>query len=437
MRIALLGMSHRTAPLELRERLAVEDPVPLLQKLVACEEIEEAVLLSTCNRVEVVALTRHLEGARHRLQAFFRRDLAGAAPLPGGAELAGHLYEHLDADAMTHVLRVASSLDSMVVGEPQILGQVKEAWRQASECGACGPILGRLFQEAFASAKRVRSETRLAERPVSVASVAVDLARHIFEDLGDKRALLVGAGDMIELALRRLSSEGLRAVAVANRTRERAAGLAASLGAGAHELSEVPALLREADVVLTCIGSRQPILDHAGVAAALRDRPHRPLFVIDIGVPRNVDPDVDRIDNVYRYDLDDLASLADENAERRRAETLRAEAIVAEQRQRFDGWFTALRAVPTIVHLRSRAEEIRSAETEKALRRGSFTEEQRDAVEALTRSIVNKVLHSPLSRLRRAAEREEGVAYLEAARVLFDLDAEPGGGDPSDESGPA
>ena len=194
MRILLVGMSHRSAPLALRERLAVEDPAPVLQKLVRSEEIDEAVLFSTCNRVEIVVVTRSREAARLRLRACFAQDLAsaGASLLP--EELEDHLYEHVDGDAMRHVLRVASSLDSMVVGEPQILGQTKEAYQRAVECGAAGPILGRLFQHAFATAKRVRTETRIAERPVSVARVAVDLARQIFESFDDKQALLVGAG---------------------------------------------------------------------------------------------------------------------------------------------------------------------------------------------------------------------------------------------------
>ena len=430
MRIALLGMNHRSAPLELRERLAVDDVAPPLRKLVDGEEIEEAVLFSTCNRVEVVALTRQLDAARLRLRAFLRRDLAGDRPLPGEREFEAHLYEHIDGEAMCHVLRVASALDSMVVGEPQILGQTKEAYRRAVECGACGPILGRLFQHAFATAKRVRSETRIAQRPVSVASVAVDLARQIFEGLADKQALLVGAGEMVELALRKLKSEGLASVAVANRTPERAATLAAGLGATAHGLDELPGLLRESDMVLSSISGDRPVLDHPLVFEALRERPHRPLFVIDIGVPRNVDPKVDEIDNVYLYDIDDLVSLASENTEHRRAETARAEAIVAEQQQRFDGWFTALRAVPTIKHLRARAEEIRCSELDKATSRLALSERQREGVESLTHAIVNKLLHAPLSRLRREAEGEAGMAYLEVARALFGLDeSRPESGD--------
>jgi glutamyl-tRNA reductase len=422
VRLFVVGMNHRTAPLEVRERFAITDPAPHLAKLVASGEIEEAVLLSTCNRVEVVTLTRQLEAARHRLRSFFRRDLAGDASLGPGAVLDGMLFESVDGAAMGQVFRVAASLDSMVVGEPQILGQMKDAYRAAVGAGACGPILSRLFQSAFAAAKRVRSETRIGERPVSVARVAVDLARQIFESFDDKTALLVGAGEMIEAALEALRREGVAGIRVANRTRAHAETLAARFAASAHGLDELPALLPHADVVLTCIGGDTPVLGVPQFAEALRARRGRPIFVIDIGVPRNVDPAVNRLDSVYLYDIDDLAGVAAANAEERRRETTLAEAIVLEEQQRFDGWLAALQAVPTIRHLRARAEAIRQGELSRTLQRLALDEGQRQGVEALTRSIVNKILHAPVSRLRAEAEREEGLAYLEAARVLFALD---------------
>jgi glutamyl-tRNA reductase len=424
LKIVLLGMNHESAPIGVRERLAVSEPTPLLEKLVASDEIEEAVLFSTCNRVEVVALTRSPDAARLRLQSFFARDLA-ENDLPDGHDLANLTYAYEDGNAVRHVLRVASALDSMVVGEPQILGQTKDAYRAAVDCGACGPILGRLFQHAFATAKRVRTETRIAERPVSVARVAVDLANHIFEDFEHKRALLIGAGEMIELAVRALRDQGLSSISVANRSPEHAETLASAFGASAHGLNELAALLADADMVLTSIEGDRPILTVDLVSDALRERSHRPLFVIDIGVPRNADPDIDGIENVYRYDLDDLGSVANQNSELRQREAERATQIVAEEQQRFDGWLAALRAVPTIRHLLSRAEGIRSGELERTLARLELGESEQAAVEALTRSIVNKILHAPVSRLKREAEREEGMAYLEVARVLFDLDEDP------------
>jgi glutamyl-tRNA reductase len=432
-------MNHRTAPVEVRERFAVDDPLPWLQKLVESEEIEEAVLLSTCNRVEVIATGQSLDGARHRLRTFFHRELGHSAPLPHQRSESAVLYEHVDSDAVRHLFRVAASIDSLVVGEPQILGQVKDAYRLAAEGGACGPLLNRLFTSAFAAAKRVRSETRIAARPVSMARVAVDLAEQIFETLADKHALLIGAGEMIEAALEALCGAGLASVAVANRTPERAAELAHRFGATAHGLDELPRLLAGADVVLSSIGADRPLLDAPLFEEALRARRRRPIFAIDLGVPRNVDPVVNRLDGVYLYDVDDLGGVAEANAEERRRETVRAEAIVQEEVERFDGWLSALQAVPTIRRLRARAEAIRQGELDKALGRLGLGETERQAVEALTRAIVNKILHAPVSRLRERAEREEGIAYLEAAKVLFALDDDgaPGAQADARSGGPA
>jgi glutamyl-tRNA reductase len=312
MKLLVMGMNHRSAPLEVRERLAVDDAVPALQKLVTSQEIDEAVLVSTCNRVEVVALTRNAEAARLRLRSFFCRELADDELRDGALE--EHLYLHRDSDATRHVLRVASALDSMVVGEPQILGQTKDAYRTAVECGASGPILDRLFQRAFATAKRVRTDTGIAEGPTSVSRVAVNLARQIFEDFRGKRALLIGAGEMVELALTALRDEGLESIVVANRTAERAGALAARFGATAHGLDELQTLLSDADVVLTSIGGSRPVLTPELMQGALRVRHGRPVFVIDIGVPRNADPAIDRLEEVFRYDIDDLASIADDSA---------------------------------------------------------------------------------------------------------------------------
>jgi glutamyl-tRNA reductase len=434
MKLVLAGMNHRSAPLALRERLAVDDPGPALRKLVDGGEVDEAVLISTCNRVEVVALTRNADAAKLRLRSFFRRDLAGEDL--GDSTVGDALYLYRDSEAVRHVLRVASALDSMVVGEPQILGQTKDAYRRAVECGSSGPILDRLFQRAFSTAKRVRTDTRVAEGPVSVARVAVDLAHQIFEDFGDKHALLIGAGEMIEMALAALRDAGLDSIAVANRTAERAGALAVQFGATAHGLGELPGLLARADVVLTSIGGAKPILTPSVMREAQRHRRARPVFVIDIGVPRNADPAIDELDQVFRYDIDDLASVANANAEGRQRELAAAEAIVAEEQQRFDGWFSALRAVPTIKHMRARVEEIREREVERALARIDLDDVRREAVEALTRQLVNKILHAPLTRLRQEAEREEGMAYLEVARMLFGLD-EPDPDEGGDGSGDA
>jgi glutamyl-tRNA reductase len=417
VKILLVGMNHRTAPVEVRERFVVDDYGEALRKLAGSDEIEEAVLISTCNRVEVAIVTHNPAAARLRLEHFLHVELGD-----GGARIDDHLYEYIDHDAIAHVFRVASSIDSMVIGEPQILGQMKDAYRQALESGACGAVLSRLFQRAFATAKRVKNETRIAQRPVSVARVAVDLARQIFEDLGNKQALMIGAGEMIEMALFALQREGLGGQRVANRTRSRAEALANRFGASAHGLDELDALLVESDVVLTCIGGDEPVLTHDQIGRVLKARRSRPIFLIDMGVPRNIDPAVNGFDNAYLYDIDDLHGVAAANEQERRRESLAGERIVLEEQERFTGWMVALQAVPTIRHLRARAEAIRIRELERAVGRLGLSEAQADGVEALTRGIVNKLLHPPLTRLGAQTDREEGLAILEEARALFGLD---------------
>jgi len=420
MKLLLLGMNHTTAPVEVRERFAVNEVGPLLQKLAAAEEIREVVIVSTCNRLEGGATTREPTAARLRLGEFFK-SRGGARP--------EHLYQYRDREVVRHVFRVASAMDSMVVGEPQILGQLKDAYRDAVEAGTCGPVLSRLFQCSFKAAKRVKNETGIAERPVSVAKVAVDLTRQIFERLEDKSALLVGAGEMIEAAMFSLRREGLTHLRVANRTVAHAEELAVSFGASAHGLDELDTLLLDADVILTCVESEHALLDADRISAALKVRQNRPFFLVDLGVPRNVAPDVNELDAAYLYDMDDLQQVAAVNTEARKRETRRGEQIVLEEEQRFDGWLVALEAVPSIRHLRARADAIVEQETERHGRGLALAEDQREKVDLLIRSIVNKILHAPLSRLRAESEREEGLAMLEAARQLFALDDanSPGG----------
>ena len=380
MKLLLSGINHRSAPLALRERFAVAEMAPWLEKLQRGGEIDEAVLVSTCNRVEVTAVTRNLEAARLRLEHFFLRELGAEVEPPPPTSV---LYHHVDRDAVRHLFRVAASLDSMVVGEPQILGQVKDAYRGASESGASGAILNRLFANAFKVAKRVRSDTDIASRPVSVARVAVDLARQIFDELRGKRALLVGAGEMIELALESLRGAGLAHVEVVNRTRERAEELAGRFGATAHGLEELPERLRSADIVLASLAVDRPVLDGALFREATRGR-RDPIFAIDLGVPRNIDPATAELADVYLYDMDDLAEVATANAAERSREAQRAEGIVDAGVQRFDGWLSALRAAPTIRQLRARADAVRAEELDKALRKLALEDDAREVVEALS-----------------------------------------------------
>ena len=434
MKILVTGMNHRTAPLEVRERFAVEEPAALLRTLVEGVEIDEAVVVSTCNRVELVAIGPDGEAVRQRLHHCFNGELGGPQAIPSGSSLDDFLYELNERQAMRHVLRVASSIDSMVVGEPQILGQMKDAYRAAVECGACGPVLSRLFQSAFATAKRVRNETRIAEGSVSVARVAVDLAKQIFERLDQKTAVLIGAGEMIESALHALRQEGLGSVLVANRTRSRAVALAERFGATPHGLDELDTLIAGADVLLSSIAGDGYLLDADRVSRALATRRQRPLFLIDIGVPRNVDPAVNEITSAFLYDLDDLQQVAIANADRRREETSRAEEIVLDEERRFDAWLVALQAVPTIRRLRGRAETVRQAELERILGRLELSDAQRESFELVTRAIVNKILHAPIARLRAESNREDGLAMLQAAHALFALDDPSAPGAHADEA---
>ncbi len=434
MKILLLGMNHRSAPVEVRERFAVAQAGPMLRKLVDRPGIGEAVLLSTCNRVEVVVTTENPDAAQHVLLDFFTRDLA-QGPLPAGMSLSDLTYLHHGREAVEHVFRVASAVDSMVVGEPQILGQVKDAYREATEAEACGAVLSRLYQRAFATAKRVKNETGIAERSVSVARVAVDLANQIFEELESKSALLLGAGDMIEAALVALDDHGLGVRRIVNRTPAHAQALAERFGGTAHGLGELAELLPLSDVVLACVAGDDPILSRELVEASLARRKGQPLFLIDMGVPRNIDPSVHELDSAYLYDLDDLQEVAAMNKEERRRESERAERIIIEEREHFDGWLVTLQAVPTIRELRRRAEEIRRTEFERYASRLGLDARQTEAIEKLTRGIVNKIMHAPISRLRDETDREVGLARLEEARSLFGLDdLAPEVVDDSDES---
>lgn len=422
MNVLVVGMNHRSAPIELRERFAIDDPVPALEKLAASEELEEVAILSTCNRVEVIATAANLEAARHRLVRFFTSEWQSDIDLPGGANIEEHLYIHRDGDAISHLFRVSCALDSMVVGEPQILGQVKDAYRLSVDAGVSGPILSRLFQRAFATAKRVRTETRIAEGPVSVARVGVDLIGQVFEDVGSKQALLIGAGEMVEAALVALQGRGLRRAAIANRTMDNAKELAARFGVTAHGIADLPVLLADSDIVLTSIGGEEPILTRESLATALRKRRGRPMVVIDIGVPRNVASDVDELDSVYLYNIDDLQGIAASNAEERDREALRANRIALAEQERFEGWLGALQAVPTIRDLTQRAETLRLSELDRSLDRLGLDDDQREGIDVMTRSLVMKILHFPLKRLRAESDRAEALAILEAARALFGLD---------------
>jgi glutamyl-tRNA reductase len=415
----VVGLSHRTAPVEVRERLAVA-PDRLEQELrtiAANGRFDEALLISTCNRVELYATsTRPTEAAQSA-----KETLATRLPdaVPGDV-----LYQERGANVVRHVFRVASSLDSLVVGEPQILGQVKEAFDAAKVAGTMGTLLGRCFTQAFATAKRVRSETGIAEGTVSVSSIACELAKKIFGNLEGRRTLLLGAGEMGESAARSLRQTGTQ-LHVINRNDERARTLADSCGGRAVPYERLTMELANADVVIASTASPKFILTPELMKGVVRTRRHRPLFIIDIAVPRDVDPRVGNMDNVFVYDVDDLQQVAEENLAVRTREAAHAERIVDEEVEAFLIWRRSLELAPTIVALRERFGQIADQELQRALPRlEGISQSDRAVLEAMGRSLVNKLLHQPMTQLKAGAGEPDGALLIDAVRRLFALSEE-------------
>jgi glutamyl-tRNA reductase len=423
MAILVLGLNHKTAPVEIRERLHFPEkdlPGPL-GHLGAIPEVFERLILSTCNRVEIYGVVAEGTAVRPALQAF----LAEQRGVPAET-FAESLYLHVDQEAVRHIFRVASSLDSMVLGEGQILAQVKAAYAVASRHGATGPVLNNLMERALHVAKLVRTETGIGESPVSVASVAVDLARRIFSDLAGRTVMILGAGEMAELALTHLKDEGIQTVIVANRNHDRAVELAGRVGGRAITFDFAREAMVEADIVLSSTGAPHVILSQADLAEIVRRRHYRPIFLIDIAVPRDIDPKANELDNVYLYDIDDLQAVVAANLAAREREAARAEALVDREVGQFMQWLQSLEMVPTILSLREKFEAIRRAELEKAQGRlGDLTAEQREAVSALTTAIINKILHQPMTELKRQAASTDGHLFASALRALFRLSEDP------------
>jgi len=416
MNFQLLGLNHRTAPVEIRERLAVpERQVPeALQQLMKIPGVSEGMILSTCNRVEILAQTANgSTNLRDFLKQYFSLD---------PASFERHLYEYREADAVRHVFRVASSLDSMVVGEPQILGQIKEAYALARSAGTVQSYLDLLLTRAFAVAKRVRTETAVGSSSVSVASVAVELAGKIFGSLEGKHVCIVGAGKMSELAARHLVAQGAGPVFVANRTYERACVLAERFGGQAIRFDELYDYCERADIVITSTGAPVAIFKREHGERFLSRRRNRPMFFIDIAVPRDVDPGMNKLDGIFVYDIDDLQDAVATHVQGRQKEAQRAENIIDAEVQRFEARLQTLHVVPTIVSLQDQFETIRQAEIDRLRGRlGKLTPEQEAAIEALTHGIVNKILHTPMRNLKSAATGPELTTLIESFRKIFDL----------------
>ncbi len=421
MHIVIVGLSHKTAPVEIREKLAfaptaMERP---LRKLLELPPIAEGLIVSTCNRVELCAASKEPEAA----MAAMRRFLADYHEISLD-EISDHLYDYQGEDAIRHLFRVASSLDSMVLGEPQILGQIKTAYGYASEYKTAGLILNRFLHKAFSVAKRVRTETAIASNAVSVSFAAVELARKIFDQLDNKAVMIIGAGEMCELAARHFVTNGVSKVLVTNRTFERAEKLAAEFQGKAVPFEYFVEHLAETDIVLTSTGAPNFILGQRQMEEVLKRRKNRPMFLIDIAVPRDIDPKVNDLDNAYLYDVDDLQGVVQANLKERKKEASKAEAIVEQEIGQFHQWLANLEVKPTIIALRRKLEEIRQQEVEKTFGNlKDLSDKERKSIEAMANAIINKILHQPTAILKQSQNDTSGEDYVDAIRTLFDLPA--------------
>jgi glutamyl-tRNA reductase len=430
MTIYVYGMNHGSASLELRERVAFPEAglQDAVGRLVRAAEVREGVIVSTCNRTEVL-VHAPAAGAAEALRRFLSDERGVSAE-----DLERHCYLHADHQAVRHMFRVASSLDSMVLGEAQILGQVKEAYAAAQRAKTLGTVLDGLMQRAFSVAKKVRTETGIARYPVSMAHAAVGLARDIFGPLVDRRVLILGAGKMARLAARQLVDEGVRSIVVANRSFQNGSDLARELGGSAVPMDRMPEEMEAADIVIASTAAPHPIVRHDEVLRISRRRRGRPLFLIDIAVPRDVDPRINEIDNVYLYDLDDLQGVVRSNQDERRHEAALAESIVDREARAYMAWLSSLEIAPTIVDLRRRLHAIGEEELRRFRSRlGGLSPDQEKALGEMTEGLVNKLLHHPIQALKRAAANGGG-ERLSFLREIFGL--ERGGRPEPGEAGP-
>jgi glutamyl-tRNA reductase len=419
MKLLLTGVSHKTAPVEVREGLAFhEDSLPAaLHGLKSCQGISEAVILSTCNRVEIMITTTDDADPRAIVESFLANQKA-----VDPASIAPNLYRHEGREAIHHLFRVASSLDSMVIGEPQILGQLKAAYAAAKEAGAvCGWLDG-LLTRAFGVAKRVRSETGIGQMAVSVSYAAVELARKIFGSLSHRTVMIVGAGKMSELAARHLRRSGADHVFVTNRTYERAVEMAKLFQGSPVEYTRFTAMLPEVDILIASSGAPHYILRKDEMQRVIAARRNRPMFLIDIAVPRNIDPAINELDNVFLYDIDDLKEVVEANLRERSKEAERAEALVEEEVERMMVRLKVAEVTPTIMGLQEQLEQMRAAEIEKVRHKyGPFTPEMEQALEAATRGMINKIAHGPISELRNQAGQPDGAHVIAVVKKVFHL----------------
>ncbi len=415
MYLFAFGVNYNTTPVEIRERVAIapEDVGDVLRDITTSGAASEATILSTCNRTELYCGVDHADGEGP--VSWFSNNYK----LPS-VTIEPYLYSHRDAAAVKHAFRVAAGLDSMVLGEPQILGQMKDAFARAQKAGATGKILNRLFQQTFSVAKTVRTDTAIGESAVSVAYAAVSLAKQIFDQLSEQTVLLIGAGDMIELCARHLKEHNVHEIIVANRTLERARALAAPFGAQPITLREMPERLSEADIVISSTASQLPILGKGAVERALRARKHKPMFMVDIAVPRDIEEEVGALGDIYLYTIDDLKDVVHENLQSRLQAAKEAEQIIDTHVAKFMRWVRSLDAVPSIRALRETADTVREAELERARRRLALGADPEQVMEQLARALTNKFMHTPTTALRSAHHGDDKI-LRETVRRLFNL----------------
>lgn len=422
MNILVIGLNHKTADIEVREKVAFDGTKlgEAAEILKNSPEVKENVILSTCNRVEIYAVVRDIaSGAGH-----IKKILSDYHKVPLDF-IDKSLYVYSGRKALNHIFRVASSLDSMIVGEPQILGQLKDAFDFALQKKSSGVLLNKLMKKAISVAKRIRTETKIAENAVSISFAAVELAKKIFEDLSAKTFFLIGAGEMAELAARHLINNGVKDVFVTNRTYERSVELAREFNGKVVEFDNFVQELMDADIVICSTGAPHYILVKEQMHKIMKHRKNSPMFIIDISVPRNIDPEINELDNIYLYDIDDMEGVVEINIQERSKEAEKAERIINAEVDTFLKWHTSLAAVPTIISLRDKAEAIRKEELETMLRKlNGLKEEEIRAIEALTNSIVHKLMHFPTSALKSEAEDKE--IMVDIVRRLFDLDMSRG-----------
>lgn len=411
MNILVVGLNHRTADVDVREKLAFNGP-KLEEGLLRIKElpaIEEAIILSTCNRVEIYADVKGHEDASETLTTFLSEfhNLDRTA-------LKKSLYFLKGEDAVRHIFRVSASLDSMVVGEPQILGQMKDAFDFALQKKTTGMLLNRLMKKAISVAKRIRTETKIAENAVSISFAAVELARKIFTDLSEKSFMLLGAGDMAELAARHMMNFNVREVIVVNRTFERGCELANEFNGRAVRFEDFLKEMVHADIIICSTNAPAYVLRREDMQRVMKDRRNKPVFIIDISVPRNIDPEINNIDNVYLYDVDDLQGVVEENIMERKKEAEMAEAIIHEEIAAFQKWILSLDSIPTVVALRNKAEEIKKDELDRLMNKfPELGEKERKAIEYMASAIVNKLIHPPTIAIKEDSEdREELIAVI-------------------------